>query len=62
MICDKTERGTDSVRTDQTGKVFIALGQGLRQCLACEGVFTRRASREHSMVQCMPVIAMKEVG
>jgi hypothetical protein len=52
MICDKTERGTDSVRNDRTGKVFIALGQGFRQCLSCEGVFTRRAAVEHSVAPC----------
>ena len=33
--------------TDQTGKVFIALGQDVRQCLVCEGLFTRRAAFEH---------------
>ena len=51
---DKNERGTDSVGTDQVGKVFIALGRGLRQCLVCEGVFARRAASEHSTVLCMP--------
>lgn len=51
-VRDKSERSTDSVRTDQTGKVFIALGQGVRQCLICEGLFTRRAAFEHSLAPC----------
>ncbi len=54
----KTRR---SARADQVGKVFIVVGQEVRQCLVCECVFTRRASCEHSTVPCMPVIAMKEV-
>jgi hypothetical protein len=58
-VRDKTERGTDSVRTDQIGKVFIVLGQGLRLCLFCEGVFTRRTAFEHSTSPCMPRIGTK---
>jgi hypothetical protein len=52
-------RGADPIRTDQIGKVFIALSRDLRQCLICEGVFTRRAASEHSTVLCMPGINMK---
>jgi hypothetical protein len=56
---ENTQRGVGSIRTDQIGKVFIVVGQELRQCLICEGVFTRQASSEHSMVLCMPVISIK---
>lgn len=44
------QNGTGSIRIDQTGKVFICVGQDLRQCLICEGVFTRRAASEHAKV------------
>jgi len=53
-VSEKTERGTDSIRTDQIGKVFIALSQDMRECLICDGVFTRRGASEHAKVVCMP--------
>lgn len=28
---------------DNAGKVFIALGHGMRRCLICDGVFTHQA-------------------
>jgi hypothetical protein len=56
---EKTQRGTGSIRTDQIGKVFIFVGQGVRKCLVCEQFFTRRAVFEHSTVRCMPGISMK---
>jgi hypothetical protein len=58
---EKARRGEGPTRTDRIGKVFVVVGQEVRQCLICECVFTRRASCEHSTVPCMPVIAMKEV-
>jgi hypothetical protein len=36
---DKNERGTDSARTDQIGKVFIVVSRGVRKCLVCEQFF-----------------------
>ena len=53
---DKTERGTDSIRTDRAGKVFAVLSKGMRLCLICEGAFTRQASREHAKVSCRPAV------
>jgi hypothetical protein len=45
MTADKTtRRGADSTRTDQIGKVFVAVGQNVRKCLICEQLFTRRLS------------------
>jgi hypothetical protein len=47
MTADE-RRGTGSIRTDQIGKVFIVVGQNVRQCLICEGKFTRRSAAEHT--------------
>jgi len=33
---------------DRIGKVFYVLGQGMRQCLICDGVFTGQAAAEHA--------------
>jgi hypothetical protein len=49
---DKTERGADSIRTDQIGKVFVVVGQNVRRCLVCEQLFTRRTASEHAKVAC----------
>jgi hypothetical protein len=38
--------------TDQIGKLFIALPDGRRQCLVCDGVFTRQYASEHANVPC----------
>jgi hypothetical protein len=54
---DKTERGTDSIRTDRAGKIFAVLSKGMRLCLICEGAFTRQASREHAMLSCRPAVS-----
>jgi hypothetical protein len=51
---DKTRLGADSTRTDQIGKLFIVVGQGLRKCLVCEQFFTKRASAEHAKMICYP--------
>jgi len=55
MIKDKCNR--DGVERDRIGKVFQAIsaqGVSFRQCLVCEGVFTREAAREHYAVRCEP--------
>jgi hypothetical protein len=49
---DKTRRSAGCVRTDQIGKVFIVVGQDVRKCLICEGVFTRQDAAEHAKVGC----------
>jgi hypothetical protein len=55
---DKDERGAACARTDQVGKVFLVVGQRVRQCLVCEELFTRRAASEHATVPCMPGTGM----
>jgi hypothetical protein len=54
-IDEKTRRDAGSIRSDQIGKVFLVVGQDVRKCLICEGVFTRRVSAEHAKVACYPV-------
>ena len=42
-------------RNDEViGKVFIALGNGMRQCLICDGVFTKRCAAAHADAVCHP--------
>ena len=43
-----------SRRADQIGKIFIALGNGMRQCLICDGVFTKRGAAAHADAVCHP--------
>ena len=42
------------VRDDQIGKPFLVLGQGIRKCLVCEQLFTRREAPGHATVACYP--------
>lgn len=49
---EKNRRDACSAHTDQIGKVFIVLGQDVRQCMICDAVFTRQASAEHAEVSC----------
>jgi hypothetical protein len=44
---------TAAIRTDQVGKVFVAI-QGMRRCIVCDQVFTRPESAEHATVVCWP--------
>ena len=42
-------------RNDEViGKIFVALGKDMRQCLICDGVFTKQGAAEHSNVACSP--------
>ena len=60
MTADKTtRRGTDSTRTDQIGKVFIVVGQDMRECLVCEQFFSRRSSAKHASVPCYPAHSLR---
>lgn len=60
MAADKIiQRDAGSTRTDQTGKVFLVVGQDVRKCLVCEKFFTRRTASKHATVPCMPKITMK---
>jgi hypothetical protein len=62
MTADKqTQSGEGSIRTDQIGKVFVAVGQNVRKCLVCEQFFTRRASAEHAKAACHLVLSAKLV-
>jgi hypothetical protein len=42
---------------DRVGKVFTAYPP-LRQCLACEQLFSREGAAEHARVPCFPEPAM----
>ena len=60
MTADKqTQSGEGSIHIDQIGKVFVAVGQSVRQCLVCEQLFTRRAASEHAKVACRWVLGRK---
>jgi hypothetical protein len=39
---------------DRIGKPFLVLGQGIRRCLVCEQLFTRREAPRHATVACYP--------
>ena len=40
-------------RNDEViGKIFVALSQGMRQCLICDGVFTRLSAAAHAGAPC----------
>ena len=41
-----------SVRSDRIGKVFRVLDRDVRQCLICDGLFTRQAAALHSVKAC----------
>ena len=42
-------------RNDEViGKVFIALGNWMRQCLICDGVFTTQGAAAHAGTICHP--------
>jgi len=43
-----------SVRSDRIGKVFCVLDRDMRQCLICDGLFTRQAAPLHSVTACFP--------
>jgi hypothetical protein len=45
------------VKPDQreiVGKVFVVVGPDMRQCLICDGVFTRQGAAEHTGAVCRP--------
>ena len=42
-------------RNDEViGKIFVALGQDMRQCLICDGVFTTQGAAAHATTVCCP--------
>jgi hypothetical protein len=55
MISETTGKQAGAVAHDETvGKVFVVVSDDTRRCLVCEQLFTRQASREHSMTVCYP--------
>ncbi len=56
---DQCSRGAAATSADEIGKVFVALDQGMRQCLICEGVFTQQAAAEHANIVCTSGMNMK---
>jgi len=42
-------------RNDEViGKIFVALGEDMRRCLICDGVFTKQGSAAHADAVCHP--------
>jgi len=51
---EKTQRDAGSMRTDQIGKAFAVLPEGILECLVCGQRFTRKTAPEHAEVNCYP--------
>jgi len=43
----------NSRNSEPVGKVFVVVG-GMRRCLICDGMFTRREAANHAMTLCCP--------
>jgi hypothetical protein len=41
-------------RPDHVGKLFLALGHGMRRCVVCDDLFTAKQAAEHANVPCFP--------
>jgi hypothetical protein len=39
---------------DTLGKPFLVMAGGIRRCLCCDGLFTRREAPQHAQVLCSP--------
>lgn len=50
----KQQKGTAAVSEDQIGKPFVVMAGNIRQCLVCEGLFTRQTAPNHAQVICYP--------
>ena len=51
---DQGSRGAVVTSTDHIGKAFIVVGQDVRRCLVCEGMFTRKGASAHFNLICRP--------
>jgi len=51
-----------STRLDQTGKPFLVLSQGMRQCLVCDEIFTRQTASAHAVTVCYPLTQDLKIG
>ena len=47
---------TNRRSADQIGKVFLVRRHGLRECLVCGELFTRRTAPAHAEVNCYPAV------
>lgn len=54
MTANDQSRRHAAASDDQIGKVFIVVGQDMRQCLICDGVFTKQGSAVHADAVCHP--------
>jgi hypothetical protein len=59
---DQSNRSAGVTSAEEIGKVFVVVGQDVRRCLICEGVFSPSPPLSHSAVPCMPGITMKTGG
>jgi hypothetical protein len=51
-----------SAHADRIGKVFYVINHDLRQCLICDGVFSREAAAEHAGTVCLPSQKPRDLG
>jgi len=51
---DQSTRKATFASEEVIGKVFIALGSGMRQCLICGCTFTKQGAAEHARTVCHP--------
>jgi hypothetical protein len=51
-----TKDGSRAKDTDHIGKVFVVRRHGLRECLVCGELFTRRTAPSHAEVNCYPAV------
>jgi hypothetical protein len=54
MAIDNPMKTGMAVHDDQIGKPFLVLGQGIRRCLVCDELFTRKEAPAHATVVCYP--------
>jgi hypothetical protein len=47
---------TNRSSADQIGKVFLVRSHGLRECLVCGELFTRRTAPAHAVANCYPAV------
>ena len=62
MVSDGKRIHRETVgHADQIGKVFVVVGQDMRQCLVCDGLFTQQGAAEHAEKVCYPAIPKSEI-
>ena len=58
---DQGSCGAASADQDRIDKVFVALGQGMRRCLVCDGVLTPQGAAEHAEVALLPSCSLRVI-